>query len=262
MKIGPVQDFQAAVGVFDERRAAFDPVAVVAVEDAVDGPHLGGVDVAADDAVGAQPSRLGDDGGLEAADVFDRLLDLVLEVGRQRPVAEPQLAADPVEGGVDGQRRRIGPVAGKGQPFGVPDHAVELVAVQDQQAAAVGGDVDGLVLDDDAPEAAEGEVAENLVVIAGDVDDAGPLAGLAQQFLDDVVVGLVPVPGALEAPAVEDVADQVEEVGIGLLEEIEKKLGIAAAGTQMDIRNPDGAVAPGQGSDGVQRVSNSTQLRG
>lgn len=261
MKIGPAQDFQAAVGVLDQGRAAFDPVAVVAVEDAVDGPHLGGMDVAADHAVGAPLSRFGDHRHLEAADVFDCFLDLVLEVGRQRPIAEPELAPGPVDGGVDGKRRLIGAIAGEGQPAGVADHAVELVAVQDQQAAAVGGDVDGLVLDDDAPEAAEGEVAENLVVIAGDVDDAGPLAGLAQQFLDDVVVGLVPVPGALEAPAVEDVADQVEEVGIGLLQEIEKKLGIAAAGTQVDIRNPDGAVAPRQGSNGVQRVSNSTQLR-
>ncbi len=239
--------------MLDQGRAAFDPVAVVAVEDALDRAHLGGVNVAAHHAVGAPPSRLGDDGGLEAADVFDRLLDLVLEVGRQRPVAEPQLAPDPVDGGVDGKRRLVGPVADEGQPTGVAHHAVELVAVQDQQAASIGGDMDGLVLDDDAPEAAEGEVAEILVVVAGDVDDTGPLAGLTQQFLDDVVVGLVPIPGAPEAPAVEDVADQIEEVGVRYLEEIEKQLGIAATGTQMDIRNPDGAVAPGQGSDGVQR---------
>ena len=65
----PAHDAQFAVGGFDERRQAFDPVAVVAVEDAVDVANLGLVDVAADDAVETAAARLARERLLEARDV-------------------------------------------------------------------------------------------------------------------------------------------------------------------------------------------------
>ena len=37
-------------------------------------------------------------------------------------------------------------------------------------------------------------------MVAGDVGDPRPLAGLAQKFLDDVVMLLRPVPAALQLP--------------------------------------------------------------
>src|SRR6185369_388688 len=46
-RLGPLEDLQAAVRMFDERGAALHPVAVVDVGDAVDIAHLGLVDVAA-----------------------------------------------------------------------------------------------------------------------------------------------------------------------------------------------------------------------
>ena len=53
--LGPRHDLQPAAGLFDDCREALDPVAVVGVEHAFDGVHLGGVDVAAEHAVGAAP---------------------------------------------------------------------------------------------------------------------------------------------------------------------------------------------------------------
>ena len=64
----------------DQRGAALHPVAVVAVEDAVDVAHLGMVDVAADHAVDAAPARFARERLLEVADEADGVLDLVLEV--------------------------------------------------------------------------------------------------------------------------------------------------------------------------------------
>jgi hypothetical protein len=142
----------------------------------------------------------------------------------------------------------------------VPHHAVELIAVQDQQPASVGGDVQRMILDDDATEVAWREIAEVFVVVAGDVDDAGALAGLAQELLDDVVVRLLPIPCPPEAPAVENVSHQVEEIGLCLPEEIEQEFGIASPRPQMDVGDPDGTVPSGQGSDGVQWTSRSLRL--
>src|SRR6185436_2354635 len=49
----PLDDLEPAVAMLDQRRAALDPVAVVAIEDAVDGLDLGLVDVAAHHAIEA-----------------------------------------------------------------------------------------------------------------------------------------------------------------------------------------------------------------
>lgn len=236
-----MQDFKPAVEVLDQGGAAFDPVAVVAVEDAVDGAHFGGVDMAADDSVDFALSGLGDHRVLEMADVFDGVLDLVFQVGRQRPIAEAHLAAGPVEPGVQRKCRGIGMIADEGQPFGVFDDPVEFVAVQNEIAPAIGSDVDGVAHDRHPAEAAAGEVAEGFVMVAGDVDDAGSLARLAQKLLDDVVMFLAPIPSPLHAPTVYDVADEIEIVGLGVFQEVQQELGVTSTGTEMNVRNPDGA---------------------
>ena len=133
-------------------------------------------------------------------------------------------------------------VAEHGQPARVVDDAVERVAMHDQQPLAVGGDVDGLVHHLHVAERHAVVVAQRLVVVAGHVDDARALARLAQQLLHHVVVALRPVPAALQAPAVDDVADQVDLVGVVVLQEIEQELGLAAARAQMNVGDEDGAV--------------------
>ena len=80
-----------------------------------------------------------------------------------------------------------------------------------------------------------GVVAQKLVVIAGDVDDARALARLAQELLDDVVVLLRPVPAPLEPPAVDDVADEIEGLGVVAAEEIEEESRLARLAAEMDI---------------------------
>ncbi len=91
-----------------------------------------------------------------------------------------------------------------------------------EEAASVGGLVKGPFHDFDAAEMGAGIVAQEFVVIAGNVDDAGALAALAQKLLDDVVVLLRPVPAALQAPAIDDIADQVERLGVVIAQEVEK----------------------------------------
>ncbi len=84
-------------------------------------------------------------------------------------------------------------------------------------------------------------MAHRFVVIAGDIDDLGALARLAQYFLHDVVMRLVPIPAPHELPAVDDIAHQVKVVGLGAAEKIEQPLGLAAGGAKVGIGDPDGA---------------------
>src|SRR3546814_18298022 len=82
--------------------------------------------------------------------------------------------------------------------------------MQHQQLAAVGGLMDRLAPYLDAAEAEAGELAEHLVMIAGDIDDAGAAPGPLHQAPDDVIVRGGPVEAALQTPAVDDVTRSEE----------------------------------------------------
>src|SRR6185369_15830271 len=118
----------------------------------------------------------------------------------------------------------------------------ELVAVDDQIALAVGSGVDRLAHHLHATEIQAAIIARRLVVIARHVDHLGALARLAQYFLHHVVMRLRPEPTALEAPAIDDVADQIERVGLVMAQEIEQQFGLAAARAQMHVGDEDSIV--------------------
>jgi hypothetical protein len=123
----------------------------------------------------------------------------------------------------------------------VADDEVELIAVGDEEAAVVGGDVGGLAGDLDAAEGEADETARGLVVVAGDENDACAVLGLLEDAVDDAVVGLGPVPALLEAPHVDDVADQVEGVAVDAFDEASGLAGAGAAGAHVEVADEDGA---------------------
>ncbi|MCY1455557.1 hypothetical protein D9M71_726960 [compost metagenome] len=89
-------------------------------------------------------------------------------------------------------------------------------------------------------------------MVAGDVDHLGAALAHGQQAADHVGVGLRPVHPAAQFPAVDDVAHQVDAVGVVLLEEARQVLGLAVAGAEVDIGDPQGthALLAGLGLDG------------
>src|SRR5665647_643077 len=128
------------------------------------------------------------------------------------------------------KRELVTPVAEKGEPFGIAHHDVELIAVHDEITPAVGTDMDGVALDGDAAEPHPAIVLQRLVVIAGNEDEVGSLAGLAQELLQHVVMGLWPVNAAPDAPEVDDVADEVDVGRVVATQEIEEGFGLAGLG--------------------------------
>ena len=201
------------------------------------------VDVAAHHAIEA--ARLGLTGhrALEVVDEADGPLDLELQVARQAPVGQAHARPHGIDPMVQFQRAVVGPVAEVRQPFGDLDHAVEVVAVHHPEPASVGRGVDDLAQDLDAAEAVSQIAPGELVVVARHEHHPGALAHLAQQLLHHVVVCLRPVPLALELPAVDDVAHQVERVALHRLEELQQRLGLTAGRAQVQVGDPDGAQA-------------------
>ena len=119
-----------------------------------------------------------------------------------------------------------------------------MIAVDDQIAAAVGALVHGALAHLDAAEMGAVIVAQELVVIAGHVDDAGALARLAQQLLHDVVVRLRPIPARSQLPAVDDVADEVDRLGVVVAQEVEQELRLAPLRAEMHVGDEQRAKRP------------------
>src|SRR5690348_11524093 len=182
------------------------------------------MDMAADHAVDPALSRFAGQLPLERAYEIDRVLDLEFGPGRERPIGQAQPPARFVEMRVDEEREVVGPVAEEGEPFRMTHHDVEFVAMNDKVALAVGGRVNRPPLDLNAPEGQAEELTGELVMVAGHEHHPRAAPDLAQQFLDHVVVRLRPVPAGAEAPAVDDVADQIDGVSLDMTQHVQDKM--------------------------------------
>jgi hypothetical protein len=116
-----------------------------------------------------------------------------------------------------------------------------LVAVNDEEALAVGFGVDRFPGYPDVTEDRAAVIPKKLVVISGHVNDFSSALGLSQNSADDIVVGLRPEQPSLHLQDINDVADEIEEVAFNRTQEVEQAIGATASKSQMDVGNPDGA---------------------
>src|SRR3546814_7569220 len=80
--VDPVDDLHVAIGMFDKGGATLHPIAVIVIGDVAELPDFGGMNVPADDPIhvtlgGGVRDRL-----FKAADIFDRILHPLLQIGR------------------------------------------------------------------------------------------------------------------------------------------------------------------------------------
>jgi len=92
-----VDEFDFAVEIFNQSRAAFNPIATVQILDAVNHFYLGAVDVAADNAIRLVAARHGGERVLVFGDVFHGGLGLEFQIRSKRPIAKAQRTAEAVE---------------------------------------------------------------------------------------------------------------------------------------------------------------------
>ena len=139
-----VNEFDFAVEIFNQRRAAFHPVAAVQILHPVNHLHLGPVDVAANHAVGLMVARHGGQRRFVFGDEFHRGLGLEFQIRRQRPVAKTQRAPHPVEIQVEVQNPVVKVRAEFFEQMIEMRQPVRLMAVDHQIFFPIGGGMDGL----------------------------------------------------------------------------------------------------------------------
>src|SRR5450432_1207478 len=108
-----------------------------------------------------------------------------------------------------------------GEPARIGDDAVEMVAVNHPERAAIGGFVNGFPPQFHAGKAHAAIIPEELVVIAWHIDDTRPFLNLLENKVEHRAVCRAPVPVLLEPPAIDDVADEIERLAII----VDKKIG-------------------------------------
>ena len=248
--------FETAVEVFDDGGATIDPVAAVGIGQPVPGLDRRAVDMAADHAIEtARPDGV-DHRVLEAEDEGNGTLDTALRIAGQRPVAwPPQESAQAREQRVGAHERIVADIAENRQPAVMACHLIELVAVQEQEATAVGGDVDVLLAHENLAEGDPVVLAQRFVVVARNQHDMLTVSRATQNLLHDRILCRRPVDAATHHPEVYDVANQVQILRLVLAEKLQQTLGLTAAGAKMDVRDEDRAHFHGRSPCGNPRMS-------
>ncbi len=174
--------------------------------------------------------------------VLHRALRAQLDVRGERPVAEPEAAANPVDPDVQVENLVV-----EHRPDALEHpvevhQPVELVAVDDEVLLPVRPGVHRALGEPDRAERDAEELLQELVVVPGDERDAGVFAVLAQQFLDQRVVLVVPEPFPAKLPPINEIAHDVEVGGFGVAEEFEQLADLGVFRAQVDVGYPDRAI--------------------
>ena len=234
-----VNEFDFAVEIFNQRGAAFHPVTAIEIFNAVDGFGFGAVDMAANDAVGFVAARHGGERVLVFGDVFDGGLGLKFQIRRQRPVAEPERAAKPIEIQIEIKNPVVKVRAELFEQMIEVRQAIRLVAVDDKIFFPIGGGVNRLTRNGDAAESHAHELLDEFVVIAGNVNHLRLLAAFAEDFLDEHVVVIAPEPPELQLPAVNEITHEVEIFTVHHAQKFEQFCNVRVPCAEMDVRDPN-----------------------
>ncbi len=83
------------------------------------------------------------------------------------------------------------------------------------------------------------ELPQEFVVVARRVEDLSPAIQQFQNPPDDGGVGVRPVPRASQSPTINDVAHQIQPVGLHVVEKVEQLLGTGITTTKMRVAEKD-----------------------
>ena len=178
---------------------------------------------------------------LISLDVALRAGEARLHVLRERPIRPIEHVVQPVHEPIQREQAAACEAAEPDAERPAAHDVVELVAVRDEQAAAVARRMDRVARDLDVAELEPGERVQVVIVVAGNVDDPRAFLALLQQQAQDLGVARGPVEALAQVLEVDDVADEIEDVTARMAQEVEQQIDAAFAGAQVDVGQPDGA---------------------
>ena len=148
-----------------------------------------------------------------------------------------------VEPAVEHQAELVGVITQKRQPAVAAGNHIKLIAVNDQQSTSILTLMHRLIDQLDIAQQQGRVAAQKLVVVTGYVHHPGATLAHGQHAAQHVGMGLRPVDALAQAPAVDDVTNQVKLVTVVGFEEGCQLVGLAATGAEVQVRDPQGSDA-------------------
>ena len=125
-----VHQFNLTVKIFNQRRAAFHPIAGIQINDVANVPDFRAMDVAANHALDILFPRRLHDRVFVIAHIFDRRLGFVFQISGERPIPETEPAPDAIEMEIKVQNPIVKPGADAVEQTVEIHDPIELVTVQ------------------------------------------------------------------------------------------------------------------------------------
>ena len=167
------------------------------------------------------------------------MFDLVLEILRKRPVGHVEKLADSIEPAIDHQQHDIGMIADISQPAGMLDHIIKQITMDNPKPVTIDACMDGIIHYLNFTETQPQKLAGHFIMVTGDIDDLCSATRLAEQFLDNIIMLLRPIPALFQLPAINHVTDKIHGFTFGMLDEMENLACTGPVSAQMRIGNPD-----------------------
>lgn len=171
---------------------------------------------------------------LEFTNEIDGIFDSLFGVGAEGPITQTESTAEKIDRRIEREKKFVADVAEISQPLGILHDGVELVPVNDQNAAIIGGNVNRALLDRYVP-VGTGERRNEFVVITRDINDGHVFARLAEDFLDDVVMRLWPVMPSPQRPDINQITDDIEFFAFVIAQELQERFGVARSFPEVNI---------------------------
>jgi hypothetical protein len=241
-------EFEVAVVFFDDGGAVFEPVAGVEVGGFAGGVEHRLVDVAAEDAV--HLTRDGVGGELLFIFVEEELefAEAFFEPAGEGVVVTGRRVAGPAEPAVGVEEFVVDEGGELGDEAAVAFVIVELVAVDDEEAFAVGGDVDELGGDlNGAGEELRRDIGQQVthefVVVAGGVEEFGAAVFEFGEAGEDLVVDGRPAPAVRQFATINGIANEVDGFGLEAVEQCEQLVGSTVSRAEVEVAEEESSNA-------------------
>ena len=224
--------------MFHQSGAAFHPITVVHVDNAIYGLDLGMMDVATDHAVVAFFLAIGSEIPFKFKYEIYSLFHAMFEIAAQAPVTQTQPAPYRVETAVEIQHKVIGLVAQETEPGRQARDAIKHVTVRDKITPAVCTYMFHLIryLNQTKRYAKRDHGTQKLIMIACYEYHPGATFGMTQYAPDHVGMALAPAPFVLlYLPGIYHIPNQIQSVAGVMFEKIVETIGLTITGAQMYI---------------------------
>ena len=116
--------------------------------------------------------------------------------------------------------------------------AIRLMPVDDEIFFSIRRRMDHLSCNRDVTKPHPHKLLDEFVMITGNINHLGLLAAFAEQFLDQHIVVITPIPAKFQFPAINKIANEIKVFAIHDAQKVQQLLHPRVFGAEVDVGDP------------------------